>query len=67
MPTDAHRHEWTTAVVTELGDTYLSCRCGEERLLTGTVVRMRRPEGDWETPYSWNRHFYWRKGATDGN
>lgn len=68
MPTDAHRHEWTeTALATELGDTYLRCRCGEERLLTGTVVRMRRPGEDWQTPYAWNRQFYGRRrGATDG-
>lgn len=60
MPTDAHIHGWEEATVTEIGDTYLRCRCGEERLLTGTVVRMRRPGEDWTTPYAWNRHFYGR-------
>lgn len=64
---DAHLHEWTwVATVTEEGDTYLQCRCGEERLLTGTVVRMRRPGEDWVTPYAWNRRFYGRREAADG-
>lgn len=62
MPTDAHRHEfWHTVEGTELGDTYARCRCGEERLMTGTVVRMRRSGSDWETPYAWNREFYGRR------
>lgn len=65
MGTDAHQHTWGEAMVTELDDIYLRCRCGEERLMTGTVVRMRRPKGDWETPYVWNRQFY-RKDRPDG-
>lgn len=61
MPTDAHIHEWEIAG-TELGDTLARCRCGAERLMTGTVVRTRHPGDDaWNTPYSWNRGFYGRK------
>lgn len=64
MATDAHIHDWEFAM-TELGDTLATCRCGQERLMTGTVVRLRRARGaDWETPYSWNREWYGR--ATEG-
>lgn len=65
MATDAHIHEWEITG-TELADVLATCRCGHERLMTGTVVRMRRPGGDWETPYSWNRSFYGRKEQESG-
>ena len=61
MATDGHRHEWEFEG-TELGDTLAHCRCGQERLMTGTVVRYRRSSDDrWETPYRWNKGFYGRK------
>lgn len=59
---NAHIHEWEVVTGTELGDVLARCRCGAERLMTGTVVRMRRPGAEtWETPYSWNRAFYGRR------
>jgi hypothetical protein len=61
VPTDAHYHEWEMQG-TELGDALARCACGQERLMTGTVVRYRRsPRDRWETPYSWNKDFYGRK------
>lgn len=66
MATDAHIHEWEVSI-TELNDVLATCRCGAERLMTGTVVRMRRGPGeDWETPYSWNKRFYGRKEEPSG-
>jgi hypothetical protein len=65
MATDAHIHEWEIEG-TELGDLLARCRCGQERLMTGTVVRLRRERAsEWETPYSWNRHWYGRAPEGD--
>ena len=66
MATDAHIHEWEVSA-TELGDTLATCRCGAERLMTGTVVRMRRDDdAEWETPYRWNPGFYGRREQESG-
>jgi len=62
LTTDAHRHEWKLTI-TELGDAHAICRCGHERLLTGTVVRYRRDSrSPWETPYLWNKNYYRSRG-----
>jgi hypothetical protein len=62
MPDRFHAHEWTVVEATELGDTFASCPCGAERLLTGTIARYRRNATDpWETPYAWNKEYYGRK------
>ena len=66
MSHDSHIHEWEVTG-TEIGDTLAKCRCGSERLMTGTVVRTRRgPDEAWETPYRWNPKFYGRRQQESG-
>lgn len=61
MSLDSHIHEWEVTA-TEIGDTLATCKCGAERLMTGTVVRTRqRGDDGWETPYRWNPEFYGRR------